>query len=133
MLIHRVTGIRVKTNTIKGQDDVSAHDVEFYVTGASIRATFYTPAGQRLLVDGKDQWGIIPEQENLIAQRSIHLTQRAFHMVRILSGSGNHIQMLYAGDTCELSFSTYVPVEISVAPIVLTLIHGIWTDQWLRV
>jgi len=115
MLIHRVTGIRVKTNTIKGQDDVSVHDVEFYVTGASIRVTFYTPVGQRLLVDGKDQWGIIPEQENLIVQRSVHLTrQRAFHMVRILSGSGNHLQMLYAGDICELSFSTSVPVEISV-------------------
>ena len=118
MLIHRVTGIRVKTNTIKGQDDVSVHDVEFYVTGASIRVTFYTPVGQRLLVDGKDQWGIIPEQENLIVQRSVHLTRhderRAFHIVRILSGSGNHIQMLYAGDIWELSFSTSVPVEISV-------------------
>ena len=115
MLIHRVTGIRVKTNTIKGQDDVSVHDVEFYVTGASIRVTFYTPVGQRLLVDGKDQWGIIPEQENLIVQRSVHLTrQRTLNMVRILSGSGNHIQMLYAGDIWELSFSTSVPVEISV-------------------
>lgn len=111
MLIHRVTGIRIKTNKCL-KLDVSAHDIEFYVTGASIRVTFYTPVGQRLLVDGKDQWGIIPEQENLIVQRSIHLTP--FHMVHILSGSGNHIQMLYAGDICELSFSTSVPVEISV-------------------